>query len=706
MTSPPLIPPHLMPMAPTTPTGSTPRPDENPVQDRNFAIPFHRIRPEHVVPGIRAVLDEAREEVESIASTPEAPTWDTTVGRFDGLTRRVRRATTPVQHLLGVKESPALREAWREILPEISAFWSRLYLHEGLWGTLRRYADTDEARDLDPLRTRHLERTLRDFRRAGAELEAEGRARLEAIEVELSRLEQSFSEHVLDDTANYTLHLEDPSRLEGIPADALARFRARAEADDLDGWVLTLDAPSYLAVMKHAHDRALRRTLHGAYLAKGTGEETDNRPLIPRILELRREKAKLLGFRDYPDYRLAEQMAGTGERARNFIEEMIDRTRPYWLRDLNVLQSAAEARGMERLRPWDTGYLTEQLRKEEYDLDEEELRPYFPLPGVLDGLFRIAHRLFGLTIREIPNEAVWHEDVLFYEIRDEEGRHLGSFYADFFPRPEKRQGAWMADFIYGDPFAEGASATPSPHLGNICANFPPPGKDQPALLSHRDVETLFHEFGHLLHHCVSRVPIEGRGGINVAWDWVELPSQLLENWCWEREALELFARHWKSGEVLPEAIHQRMLRARRFMGGWAQMRQLALGTLDLGLHTEYDPEVDEDPVEWVTERLIPISPNREFAAAHPLPAFLHLFSGGYAASYYAYLWSEVLEADLFSRFRTEGVFNRELGQAYLDTILSQGDREDADILFRRFMGRDPDPEALVRRNLGEPPTAA
>ena len=678
-------------------------PSQNPILDRDFHIPFHQIEAAHVLPGIRAVLSEAEEGIEAMAGASADPTWEDTIALFDALTRRVRRATTPVQHLLGVRETPELREAWREILPEISTFWSRLYLHEGLWARLKSYSETDEADQLDALRARHLERTLRDFQRAGADLPPRDRARLEAIEVELSRLEQQFSENVLDATAGYTLQITESERLEGIPSDALARFRARAEAEDLEGWVLTLDAPSYLAVMKHAHDRSLRRELHGAYLARGTEGELDNRPLIPRILELRTEKAQLLGFENYPDYRLEEQMARSGEQARSFIEEMADRTRPYWQRDLQELQAAARDRGMGALHPWDTGYLMEQLRKERFELDEEELRPYFPIEGVLKGLFAMAHRLFGLTIEERRIDQVWHEDVRFYEIHDDRGHHLGSFYADFFPRPEKRQGAWMADFIYGVPpeAAEARGVDPEPHLGNICANFPPPDGDRPALLAHRDVETLFHEFGHLLHHCVSRVPIEGRGGINVAWDWVELPSQLLENWCWEREALVLFARHWETGEPLPSELHERMIRARRFMGGWMQMRQLSFGTLDQALHTEYDPEQDGDPVEGVTDRLLPLSPNREFAASHPLPAFLHLFSGGYAASYYAYLWSEVLEADLFTRFRDEGVFNPEVGREYVDRILSQGDREDPDILFREFMGRDPDPEALIHRNLGD-----
>jgi oligopeptidase A len=675
----------------------------NPFLDRAFQIPFHQMRPDHVVPAVRRTLEEARAGVEALGApvgADEALTWETTLGALDRVTEGVRRVTGPVHHLLAVAESPELREAWNTVLPEVTTFWSRLFLHAGIRARLAAFQETPEARGLDTVHRRHLVRTLREFDRSGAGLPDAERARLEAIEVELSRLEQSFSEHVLDATAAWTLHLPDASRLDGIPDDSLERFAARAGADGVEGYVVTLDAPSVQAVLKHAEDRTLRQEVHAAWLARGREEPWDNRPLIPRILELRAEKAGLLGYPGYPDFRLEEQMAGSGERATSFLEEMATRTHPFWERDLEALQEHAEALGLEGLRPWDTSFVAERLRKSRYELDEEALRPYFPLERVLDGLFEIARRLFGLEVRQAPNEAVWHPDVRYYEVRDESGGLQAAFYADLFPRPEKRQGAWMSDFIYGKPQPDGRLG---PHLGNMCANFPPPSEGKPALLAHRDVETLFHEFGHLLHHCTSRVPLEGRGGINVAWDWVELPSQLMENWTWEDEGLSLISRHWETGEPLPTQLLERMLRARRFLGGWMQMRQLSFGIMDLALHSEYDPATDGDAVDWATERTAHLSPDREFAAAHPLPSFLHLFSGGYAASYYAYLWSEVLEADLFRRFRDEGLFSRELGTAYLDTILSRGDEDEPDHLFQAFMGRGPDPEALLERNLGPLP---
>ena len=682
-------------MATTEPAAT---PETNPLLAGDFRIPFHLIEAEHVVPGIRALMAEAEEAIDELADDPDPPSWDNTVDRLDTIARRVQEGTTPVRHLLAVAESPELREAWGTVLPEVSSFWTRLVLHRGLWARLQDYAETAESEELEGLPARHLEKTLRDFRRAGADLPDEGRTRLEELEVEMARLQQEFSEHVLDATAAWKHQVTDEDELAGIPSDAMDRFRRAAEAEDKEGWVLTLDAPSVQAVLKNARSRELRETVHQAYLARGREEPWDNRPLIPRILALRQEKARLLGYPDYPDFRLEEQMVKEGKRAREFVDEMIDRTLPYWERDLGILREATDEKGLDVLRPWDVGFLIEELRKERFELDEEELRPYFPLDRVLEGMFALTERLFGLSVRETPVEEVWHDDVRFFELLDGEGEPRGAFYADLFPRPEKRQGAWMNDFIYGRPQPEGGL---SPHLGVICANFPPPSEDRPALLTHRDVETLFHEFGHLLHHCTSQVPIAGRGGIHVAWDWVEVPSQLMENWTWERDALDLISGHWDTGEPIPDEIHERMLRARRFMGGWSQMRQLSFGLLDLSLHTSYDPETDGDPVEWVTDLLRPYSPDEVFAGSHPLPAFHHLFSGGYAASYYSYLWSEVMEADIFTRFLENGLFDRETGTRYLESILAAGDRDDPDALFRSFMGRDPDPEALIRRNLGE-----
>lgn len=689
---------------------------DNPLLADRYRIPFHRIRPEHVEPGIRHALQRAQADIDALARNPEPPTWDNTVAPLDDVVDRLGRRITPATHLVAVGETPELREAYNSVLPEISAFWSRLPLDEALWERIRAYSETDEARGLEGLRRRHLDKTLQEFRRAGADLPAERKERLEAIRVELAQLQQKFSENVLDATAEYELLIEDESRLAGVPEAARRRARARAAQDGKDGWLLTLDYPSVEPVLKYAEDRELRREIQTAYSTRCRSGDKDNRPVVARILRLRDELAHLLGYDTFPDYKLEDRMARNGAAAIAFESDMVERCRPYWLRDVDELTRYAEESGLGELRPWDVAYLMERLRKARYDIDDEELRPYFPLEQVLDGMFEIVRRVFGYRVEEERIEELWHPDVRYYRIFDEAGSHVGSFYTDWFPRKEKRQGAWMNDFITGQATSDGGF---EPHLGVICGNFTPPDGDTPALLTHREVETTFHEFGHLLHHCTSRVEVKSRAGINVAWDWVELPSQLMENWTWEREALDLFARHHETGAPFPDELFRKMLAARRFMGGWAQMRQLSFGTVDLHLHSDLAPTLrsaapaDADEATDLAQgeavmtagraHFRDFSPSEEFADLHILTSFTHLFSGGYAAGYYSYLWSEVLDADVFTRFREEGIFNRGTGRSYVDTILSRGDSEDPEVLFRAFLGRDPDPTALLERNLGPPP---
>jgi oligopeptidase A len=601
------------------------------------------------------------------------------------------------------------------MLPEITAFWSRLPLNEALWRRIKAYAESGEAGSLGGLRRRHLNKTVRDFERAGADLAPEAKKRLQEIRVELAQLQQTFSENVLDATAAYELVVADEQRLAGVPDAPKRRARARAEKRGGKGWLLTLDYPSVEPILKYCRDRELRREIMVAYATRCSDGEYDNRAIVARILRLRDESAEILGYHDFPDYTLEDRMVGSGARAIAFEADLVERTRPFWHRDVEALREHAATLDIQAIEPWDVAFLIDDLRRTRYELDDENLRPYFPLPHVLDGLFEIVRKTFGFRIEEREIDELWHEDVRFHEIYDDEtGEVLGAFYSDWFPRPEKREGAWMNHFITGGPDPEGSF---SPHLGVICGYFTPPDGDRPALLTHREVETTFHEFGHLLHHCTSRVEIAARAGINVAWDWVELPSQLMENWTWERDALDLFARHYETGEPLPDDLFERMIASRRFMGGWAQMRQLSLGTVDLALHAELAPRLrgeangekdgeilDETQGDAVMafgeERFAPFAPDPGFARLHMLTSFKHLFAGGYAAAYYSYLWSEVLDADVFTRFRKEGIFNRDIGRAYVDAILSRGDSADPDDLFVEFMGRAPDPEALLARNLG------
>lgn len=661
------------------------------------------IEPERLEPEVRAMLERAQAAIDDLVSTAgERASYDDTIDHLDGIVQRLEEELAPVSVLLSVAETSELRKAYGAILPEIAAFWSRLPLNRGLWRVVRRFSETAEAGGLDPLRRRNLDRMLHQFRSAGADLDDGGRARVQEIRVELSRLERRFSENVLDATEAYRLHIPEESRrrLDGVPEGDLELARRKARDRELDGWLLTLDFPSFEPILKYAHDRALRRELHEAYVGRCREGRLDNRPVIARILELRRELAGVLGYADFSDYRLDDAMAATGAQAFGFVSDLRARTLPYWKRDLDLARAQAARMGIDGFEPWDVAYVSEALRRERFQVDDEMMRPYFPLDTVLAGLFEIVERVFGVRVEEAAAEEVWHEDVRSYRLRAGDGTHLGSFHTDWFPRPGKRQGAWMATLATGGPREDGAFV---PHTGMIAGNFAPPVPGRPALLTHRSVETVFHEFGHLLHHCTSRVPLPSRSGMHVPWDWVEVPSQIMENWTWEREALPLFSGHYETGEPLPGELYRRMLASRRFMGGYAQMRQLGFATLDLRLHREYDGS--RELMEYAQEVMEAFSPDAGFARSHILTTFSHLFAGGYASAYYSYMWSEVLEADAFGRFRDEGVLSREVGRAFMDAILARGDSREPDEMFRAFMGRDPDPEALLRRNLGDAPSS-
>jgi oligopeptidase A len=451
--------------------------------------------------------------------------------------------------------------------------------------------------------------------------------------------------------------------------------------------------------MTYLDDSSIRRQLYSAYCVRATSGEHDNRQITARILELRREKARLLGFANFADLVLEDRMAHTGARALGFLDDLKGKTERRFReenRELLEFRRSIESAAAPELKPWDVGYYSEKQRAALYDFDEEALRPYFPLERVVEGLWTLVNRLYGIRVTQEPNVPVWDEHVKVYNIHDEDGAFLGSFYADWYPRENKRGGAWMDGLLTGGPSADGFK----PHLGLICGNLTPPVGGKPALLTHREVETIFHEFGHLLHHLLSRVEIRSMAGTNVAWDFVELPSQIMENWCWEREALDLFARHWQSGEPVPEDLFQKMKRARTFRAANMQMRQLGFGFIDLLLHIRYSPEQDGDPVEY-SRRIL-----QEFSPA-PLPpdhamiaAFTHLFASpvGYGAGYYSYKWAEVLDADAFTRFRDNGIFSREIGNDFRSHILSKGDSEDPAELYKSFMGRDPDPGALLQRS--------
>jgi oligopeptidase A len=665
---------------------------ENPLSAIKFHIPFDQIRAEHVEPAVRELIGRSQGRIDEIVADAALRSFANTMLSLENSTDNLDYALAVVRHLESVSTTPELRAAWNAVEPEASAFYSQIPLNEGLWKQLQKYAGTDDAASLRGTRKRFLTKTLDSFRRHGAELDPVGKKRLAEIDIELTKITTKFSENVLDSTNAFELIVTDESKLAGLPPSAVAAARQSAASRNSEGWRFTLQAPSYIAAMTYLDDREIREKMYRAFSTRATADGRDNRPLIERILALRKEKASLLGFADFADFVLHDRMAHKGERAMKFLEELKGKTAPFFARE----NAGLEAFAGRKLEPWDVGYWAEKERRALYDFDEEELRPYFPAERVVEGMFAIVEKLYAIRVKLQTGAPVWHPDVRYYEVFDRDNALLGAFYADWFPRESKRDGAWMEGFITGK-FDSGRY---EPHLGCICGNLTPPIGDKPALLTHREVETIFHEFGHLLHHVLSRVEVRSLAGTSVAWDFVELPSQIMENWCWEREALDLFARHHETGDSIPEDLFRKMVRARTYRSANGQMRQLGFGFVDLKLHRDYDPARDGDVIAYARTLLQPFS-----AAQFPenyamIAGFTHLFSSpvGYGAGYYSYKWAEVLDADAFTRFRDEGIFSPETGAAFRENILSKGDSEDPAELYRKFMGRDPDPDALLIRS--------
>ncbi|MEO8099858.1 MAG: M3 family metallopeptidase [Acidobacteriota bacterium] len=653
----------------------------NPLLEIKFQIPFDEIEAEHVEPAIDELLARAAKRLEAATASPDPLT------ALDTLTEPLDYAMNVVRHLESVATTPALRAAFNAVQPKTSAFYSSIPLHEPLWKAIQKYAASEAGKSLQGTRRRFLTKTVDSFKRAGAELDPAGKQRLEELDVALSEVTTKFSENVLDATNAWELLVTDEAQLKGLPPQAVAMAKASAESKGAQGWRFTLQAPSYMAVMTYLDDVQIRQQMWHAFSTRATADPHDNRPLLVKILALRKEKATLLGFRDFADLVIDDRMAHTGARAQSFLDDLRLKTEKRFHEENVELEAFAK----QKLQPWDVGYWSEKQRAALYDFDEEALRPYFPLVNVVDGMFEIFGRILSIHVRE-TNLPVWDPTVKTYEVHDlGSGMHLGSFYADWYPRENKRGGAWMDSLITGD-VTHG-----KPNLGLICGNLTPPVDGMPALLTHREAETIFHEFGHLLHHLLTRVEVRSLAGTNVPWDWVELPSQIMENWCWERQALDSFARHYQTGEPLPEDLFQKMKRAKTFRAGNTQMRQLGFSFVDLSLHREWNGS--GDVLEYARRILQQFSVSTLPEDYAMIASFTHLFSSpvAYGAGYYSYKWAEVLDADAFTRFQKEGVFSAAVGKDYRDKILARGDSEDPAELYRHFMGRDPDPNALLQR---------
>ena len=665
----------------------------NPLIPITFQIPFDRIGAEHVEPAVTELLDETRDRLNDLTAQATPRTYANTMEPLDSLTDPLDYAMGIVRHLEAVATNPELRAAYNRVQPEVSAFHSSLPLNQALWNAVKSYSETAEAQGLTGTHKRFLEKTIDNFRRHGAELDEAGKKRISEIDVELTKQTIKFAENVLDSINEFELVIRDEKQLAGLPEGAVAMARAGAASKGLEepSWRFTLQAPSYIALMTYLEDGQIRRQVYEAYVNRAVDEKHDNVPVMLRILELRHEKANLLGYKDFADLVLEDRMAHTGKTAADFLQDLKRKTVSRFQNENEDLRAFA---GKE-LDPWDVGYYAEKQRAALYDFDEEALRPYFPLDKVVNGMFEIVHRLYGINVEEKHGAPVWDPQVKYYEIRDR-GKLLGAFYADWFPRENKRGGAWMDSFITG--IARGDHF--EPHAALICGNLTPPLADRPSLLTHREVQTIFHEFGHLLHHCLSRVEVRSLAGVSVAWDFVELPSQIMENWCWEREALDLFARHYKTGAAIPSELFEKMVRARNFRAANLQMRQLGLGLVDLALHREYSAAREGGILEYAKRIAQEFSPARLPERYAMICSFTHLFASpvGYGAGYYSYKWAEVLDADAFTLFQDRGIFSPEAGARFRDNILARGNSADPAELYRTFRGRDPNPDALLERS--------
>ncbi|MFO7276145.1 MAG: M3 family metallopeptidase [Pseudomonadota bacterium] len=667
---------------------------ENPLLGQEPLPPFAHIRPEHVEPAIRELLARNRAEIERLAAI-ENPTFATVVEPLEELHHRLARTWSPVSHLNAVLNSDSLRAAYNACLPLLSEYQTDLQQNEALYRAYR-LIEEREGPSLDPDQRKVLEHALREFRLAGVGLDPQRKERFKAVMLELTQLQARFEENVLDATNGWSYRVTDPAELRGLNDTIIEQARRRAHEQHLEGWLLTLDQPTYVAVVTDAESETLRRAFYEAWTTRASDRgpnagRWDNTQVMEGILRLRHEAAQLLDFRNYAEYALATRMARSVDEVLQFLQDLARAGRPAAERELAELEAFAG----RRLAAWDVSFYSERLQRSRYSVSQEELRPYFPLPRVLQGLFEVAERLFELRIRERSGVPVWHGDVRFFELQDRTGQTIGGFYLDAYARPNKRSGAWMDECIGRKRLSTG-TALPIAYL--VC-NFLPPGDGRPALLTHDDVLTLFHEFGHGLHHLLTRVSYPSLAGINgVAWDAVELPSQFLENYAWHPDVLQRISCHVSTGEPLPEKMQSQLIATRSFHAGLQLMRQLEFALFDFRLHAGYDPARGGRILETLNEvrrevAVVPVPEWNRFAHS-----FGHIFAGGYAAGYYSYKWAEVLAADAFSAFEENGVFDSGTARRFLDAILSRGGTRDPLDAFIEFRGRKPDIRPLLRQH--------
>ncbi|MDU7466600.1 MAG: oligopeptidase A [Serratia marcescens] len=662
--------------------------------------PFSAIRPEDIVPAVQSALADCRAAVERVVAQPGPFTWDNLCQPLAESDDRLSRIWSPIGHLNSVKNSPELRAAYEQALPLLSEYGTWVGQHEGLYQAYRSLKEGAAFEALSVPQRKAVDNALRDFELSGIGLSADKQQRYGEIVARLSELGSTYSNNVLDATMGWSKLITDEAELSGLPESALAQAQAMAQAKEQDGWLLTLDMPSYLPVLTYADNRALREEMYRAFATRASDQgpnagKWDNSEVMAETLALRHELAQLLGFDTYADKSLATKMAESPEKVIGFLSDLAKRARPQAEQELAQLRAFAKQHyGVDELEAWDITYYGEKQKQHLFSISDEQLRPYFPEQRVVEGLFEVVKRIYGITAKERKDVDTWHPDVRFFDLFAADGELRGSFYLDLYARENKRGGAWMDDCVGSLRKADGTLQKPVAYL---TCNFNRPLGDQPALFTHNEVTTLFHEFGHGLHHMLTQIDTAGVSGINgVPWDAVELPSQFMENWCWEPEALAFISGHYQSGEPLPKAMLDKLLAAKNYQAALFILRQLEFGLFDFRMHFEYSPEKGAQILPTLAEvkKMVAVVPSPSWGRFPH--AFSHIFAGGYAAGYYSYLWAEVLSADAYSRFEEEGIFNAETGKSFLDNILSRGGSEEPMALFKRFRGREPQLDAMLR----------
>ncbi|MDG6374150.1 oligopeptidase A [Glaesserella parasuis] len=669
----------------------------NPLLNNTGLPKFSQIQPEHVVPAIEQLIQQCRDTIEQVSQI-DTPTWENFYLPQAITGDKLSRAWSPVGHLNAVKNSPELREAYQACLPMLSEYSTWVGQHQGLYQGYVKLKNSPEFATYSLAQKKAIENSLRDFELSGISLPADKQKRYGEISARLSELSSQFSNNVLDATMGWDIVIDDDADLKGLPESALEGAKLSAQSKEKSGYRFTLEFPSYLPVMTYCENRELRQKMYEAYNTRASDQgpnagKWDNSAIMAETLELRLELAKLLGFESYAELSLATKMAENPTQVVDFLEGLANRSKEQGKKELAELKAfAKESYGVSELQPWDIAFYSEKQKQALYAINDEELRLYFPEERVLSGLFELVKRIFGMRVEEQKEFDSYHENVRFFNIFDETDRLRGSFYLDLYARENKRGGAWMDDCINQKRLADGSLQKPVAYL---TCNFNKPIGDKPALFTHDEVTTLFHEFGHGIHHMLTEIDVGDVSGINgVPWDAVELPSQLLENWCWEEDALAFISGHYQTGEPLPKEKLTQLLKAKNFQAAMFVLRQLEFGLFDFRLHmSEPKENIVLDTLKAVKAQVAVVELPTFVRTPH---SFSHIFAGGYAAGYYSYLWAEVLSADAFARFEEEGIFNREVGQSFLDNILTRGGSEEPMVLFERFRGRKPTLDALLR----------